>query len=172
MKLSQKQKGLRPTANRVVESVFNIVRNRVRNARFLDLYAGTGEVGIEAIRKGAATAVFVEASKSAAKAICTRSARLGVAEKTRVIAKKAVTFIRQAERDHMNFDIIFVDPPYHTDEIIQVLSAIDSSTIIAAGGVVIAEHFSKKPLPDRFDRLHKIKDYKYGDTVLSVYEYA
>lgn len=153
-----------------MEAIFNILRDQVKDARFLDLYAGTGAVGIEAIRHGASNAVFVEASKSTAIGIGKISNKLRIAEKTRVITKKTVSFIRNAELNNMTFDIIFLDPPYHTDEIMHALSAIDKSTILEHKGIVIAEHFTKIKLPDRFDRLHKIKDYKYGDTVLSFYE--
>jgi 16S rRNA (guanine(966)-N(2))-methyltransferase RsmD len=170
MKPSQKQNSLRPTANKVMEAIFNILRDQVKDARFLDLYAGTGAVGIEAIRHGASNAVFVEASRRTAKGIGEISTKLRVSEKTRVITKKAISFIEYAELDNMTFNIIFLDPPYHTDEIMHALSAIDKSTILEHKGIVIAEHFTKKKLPDRFDRLHKIKDYKYGDTVLSFYE--
>jgi 16S rRNA (guanine(966)-N(2))-methyltransferase RsmD len=170
MKPSQKQKSLRPTANKVIEAIFNILRSQVNNASFLDLYAGTGAVGIEAIRHGASNAVFVEASKSASKDIVKIATKLRIAEKTRVITKKAISFIENAEMNNMTFNIIFLDPPYHTDEIMHILSAIDKSTILEHNGILIAEHFNKKQLPDRFDRLHKIKDYKYGDTVLSFYE--
>jgi len=170
MKTSQKQKSLRPTANKVMEAIFNILRDQVKDARFLDLYAGTGAVGIEAIRHGASNAVFVEASKSTAKGIVNISTKLRISEKTRVITKKAISFIEKAELDNLTFNVIFLDPPYHTDEIMHALSAIDKSTILEHQGIVIAEHFTKKQLPDKFDRLNKIKDYKYGDTVLSFYE--
>jgi len=155
-----------------MEAIFNILRDRIKDARFLDLYAGTGVVGIEAIRHGASNAVFVEANKSTAKGIANISTKLCISEKTRVITKKAIYFIENAELDGLTFDIIFLDPPYHTDEIMHALSAIDKSTILEHEGIVIAEHFCKKQLPDRFGRLYKIKDYKYGDTILSFYESA
>ncbi len=69
----------------------------------------------------------------------------------------------------MTFDIIFLDPPYNTDEIFYALSAIGRSSILIPNGMVIAEHFIKKQLPDNFDTLQKIKDYNYGDTILSFY---
>lgn len=153
-----------------MEAIFNILRDKVNDARFLDLYAGTGVVGIEAIRHGASDAVFVETSKNIAKGIEKTSAKLCIVEKTHVITKKAISFIEHAELDNLTFDIIFLDPPYHTDEIMHALTAIDKSNILEHKGTVIAEHFTKTQLPDRFDRLYKIKDYKYGDTVLSFYE--
>ena len=81
-----------------------------------------------------------------------------------------MSFIDWAELRGKTFDIVFLDPPYYTDEIMYALDAIGKSPILLQNGIVIAEHFRKKPLPDVFDRLHKIKDHKYGDTVLSYYE--
>ncbi len=170
MKNTGKQRTLRPTANKVREAIFNILRGRIAHARFLDLYAGTGAVGIEALNEGADEVVFVEERIEYAKKIKGLSIKNRVSGKTRIITKKVVPFLDLAEQEGIPFDIIFLDPPYHNDEILLALKRIGTSHILNNAGTVIAEHFSKKTLPESFDRLHRVKDYTYGDTVLSVYE--
>ncbi len=172
MKTSRKQKTLRPTTGKVREALFDILRGKIENTRFLDLYAGTGAIGINALNEGAADVFFVEESKRNTQKIIELTKKNRASDKTTVITKKVISFLDWAELQEIIFDIIFLDPPYHTDEIMYALAAIGKSHIIKHSGIVIAEHFTKKPLPDMFDRLHKIKDYNYGDSVLSFYEAA
>ncbi len=161
---------VRPTTGKVREALFNILRSKIENAVFLDLYAGTGTVGIDAIKKGASKVFFVEESKRCVKIINDLINKHHFAENTKVITRKAILFIEWAELNRLTFDIIFLDPPYHTDEIMDALSAIGRSNILRHDGIVVAEHFSKKQLPYKFNNLLNIKDYHYGDTVLSLYE--
>ena len=170
MKTLKKQKGLRPTTGKVREALFDILRGRIGDARFLDLYAGTGAVGINALSEGAAEVVFVEENKGHIKKIRELAEKHHVSDRADVINQKAMSFVNRAELQGVTFDIIFLDPPYHTDEIINALAAVGRSAIIKKDGIVIAEHFTKKTLPDRFDRLRKVKDYNYGDSVLSLFE--
>ncbi len=164
-----KERRIRPTSNKVREALFNILREKIINACFLDLYAGTGAVGIAALKEGASEVVFVESVRSYAVAIEALLKKLDFAGEASTITKKALPYIDWAEAGGVSFDIIFLDPPYHTDEIMSALTVIGKSRILAQDGIVIAEHFVKKLLPDRFNTLSKIKDYNYGDTVLSFY---
>lgn len=168
--VTKKNKSLRPTTGRVREALFDILRGKIKNARFLDLYAGTGAVGVDALGEGASEVVFVEESRESVKRIMDHIKKFHFSEKAVVVSKKVLSYIDWAELNHMTFDIIFLDPPYHTDEILQSLSAIGISDILDPDGVVIAEHFKKKQLPDKCEKLRKTKDYKYGDSVLSIYE--
>jgi 16S rRNA (guanine(966)-N(2))-methyltransferase RsmD len=170
MKNIKKQKALRPTTGKVREALFDILRDKIENARFLDLYAGTGAVGIDALKERASEVFFVEASKSCAGHIKKSSEKFCFSEKVSIISKKVLSFIEWAEINRLTFDIIFLDPPYHTDEILHALSAIGLSDILESGGIVVAEHFTKRILPEKFGNLQKNKDYRYGDTVLSFYE--
>ena len=164
-----KPRDLRPTTGKVREALFDILRGKVKDSRFLDLYAGTGAVGIDALREGASEVVFVEKSVGYSNKIKGLIDGRTFAGKAVVMNKKALSFIEWAESGNMTFDIIFLDPPYHTEEISLALIAIDGSNILDKGGTVIAEHFSKRELPENFDTLQKIKDYNYGDSILSVY---
>jgi 16S rRNA (guanine(966)-N(2))-methyltransferase RsmD len=161
---------LRPTTSKVREALFDILREEVKGARFLDLYAGTGAIGLEALNRGASEVFFVEANKNYIKNIKQVVEKKGLSEKTNIFKKTALSFIKWAKANHLFFDIIFMDPPYHTDEIIYALNAIDSSKILREEGIVIAEHFKKRHLPEKMENLQKIRDYSYGDTVLSLYK--
>ncbi|MBI5663583.1 MAG: 16S rRNA (guanine(966)-N(2))-methyltransferase RsmD [Nitrospirae bacterium] len=170
MRTLKKQKGLRPTTGKVREALFDILRARMEDARFLDLYAGTGAVGINALNEGAAEVVFVEENKGHIRKIQGLLEKHHISDRVDIANQKAIPFINRAEEQGLAFDIIFLDPPYHTDEIINALTAIGRSSIIKQTGIVIAEHFTKRTLPDIFDRLHKVKTYTYGDSVLSLFE--
>jgi 16S rRNA (guanine(966)-N(2))-methyltransferase RsmD len=170
VKFTPHQKTLRPTTSKVREAIFDILGMRIEGASFLDLYAGTGAVGLEALSRGASKVVFVEADRGYAQNISKLIEMWGIAGKADIVTKKASAFIKWAEENSISFDMIFLDPPYHADEIISILSAIGELHILNQNGVVIAEHFTKKQLPDNFNRLQRVKDYKYGDTVLSVYK--
>lgn len=163
------RKSLRPTTGKVREALFDILRGRIGGSRFLDLYAGTGAIGIEALKEGAAELVFVEFSKESIKKISQLTQKSGFSEKINIITKRVLPFIEWAEGQGMTFDIIFLDPPYHTDEVVSALSAIGKSHILDKEGVVIAEHFKKRELPGRSGKLYKLRDYRYGDSVLSLY---
>lgn len=170
IKIITSRKRLRPTTSKVKEALFDILSQEIKESHFLDLYAGTGAIGLEALSRGASEVVFVEANRDYTKNINQPIKKFHLTEKAKIITKKILSFIEWAEANQLSFDIIFMDPPYHTDEIIYALSAIGKSHILREKGTVIAEHFKKRQLPDRFDKLHKIKEYNYGDTVLSLYK--
>ena len=168
-KTNHKKPTLRPTTSKAREALFDILRNRIADARFLDLYAGTGAIGIEALKQGASEVVFVEVSKSNVKKINELIGKYDFKGKSMVINKKVLTYIETAEPANQKFDIIFLDPPYHTDEIEHAMSVISNAPILDKDGLVIAEHFKKRQLPDSINNLKKIKEYNYGDTVFTIF---
>ncbi len=170
MKTLKKQKILRPTTGKVREALFDILRGSIEHARFLDLYAGTGAVGMNALAEGAAGVCFVEESKRNARRINELIKKNHISDKAELVTGKVISFIEKAELRGFSFEIIFLDPPYHTDEIILALKAIGESGIVQRDGIVVAEHFAKRVLSDMSGRLQKIKDYHYGDSVLSFYK--
>jgi len=160
---------LRPTSSKVREALFDIMRNEVPGASFLDLYAGTGGVGIEALSRGAAQVVFVESNRIRADVIRQIVGRLHFAERSKVIEGKALDFVlREGMKEH-RYDIVYLDPPYHSGELTEMLPLLGEGRILQEGGVVVVEHFSKTSMPEGVKWLTLRKRYKYGDTSLTVY---
>jgi 16S rRNA (guanine(966)-N(2))-methyltransferase RsmD len=163
---------LRPTSAKVRESIFNILRDKLHGSVFLDLYAGTGSVGIEALSRGATKAVFVETSASRVKIIDLILSKFGFEERSRVINAAAHDFVTMASSHSAKapeYDIIFLDPPYRSDELMKVLPIIGRGRLVRGSGVVIAEYLTKTAIPDIIEGLRLVKKYKYGDTSLAVY---
>lgn len=160
----------RPTSDRLRETLFNVLAPRIEGARFLDLCAGTGAIGIEAISRGASHATFIDRSKKACALIEENLDLLGIPEEhTDVQALTAENF---TGRKHENgWDIVFFDPPYDTDYSIVLFEfATPESKLLNEGGVLIAEHHTKRNLPDLVSELRRWRVLKQGETSLSFYE--
>ena len=160
---------LRPTSSKVREALFDILRNDVRGSSFLDLYAGTGAVGFEALSRGAAKTCFVERDRTAAKEISQHISKMGLDAMTEIFTGTAEHFLKRTKVAEVTFDIIFADPPYASDEIEKILPLIDGGNILAPEGCLVAEHHSKKIIHVQCKALRHVKDYKYGDTMLTLY---
>jgi 16S rRNA (guanine(966)-N(2))-methyltransferase RsmD len=156
----------RPTASRVRESIFNILQGRIEGARFLDLFAGSGAVGLEALSRGAEKVVFVEENRARAEAIERFVRELGWNERAVVIRIPAAKYLA---RGHCGeFDVVFADPPYRTDDMNAILTVLPSD-LIAPDGVLVLEHLASMPAPDEISGFGPPRRYRYGDTTLSVY---
>ncbi len=142
----------------------------MRQQVFLDLYAGTGTVGFEALSRGAKKSVFVENNPERANMLKKIAEKLGFTEKCSIIKENAENFISKTDLNKDLFDIIFIDPPYHADIIENILNIVAEKNIIHDNGIVIAEHFKKKVLPEKIGNLRLKKSYRYGDTMLTFYE--
>ena len=159
--------GVRPTADHVKEALFNILAGRMAGARFLDLFAGTGNIGIEALSRGAQQVTFVESSPAVGRLLRANLQRCGFERLGDVRLMPVSRFLKQ--RHEPAYDIIFLDPPYQTQEREKVLPSLGRDVIIRTNGVVVVEHFHKSPPDDRIGHLTLVKTYRYGDTCLSVY---
>lgn len=162
-------KGLdvRPTADPVKEALFNILADQVSGASFLDLFAGTGHVGIEALSRGARQATFVESNQAVARLLRANLEHCLLARQADVQVMPVLKFL--ARKPEPAYDLVFLDPPYHTQDAEQVLPFLGRDGIIRAGSLVVVEHFYKSSLDDRIGYLTLVKMYRYGDTCLSVY---
>lgn len=160
-----KPESFRPTSSKVREAVFDILRDKAIGAAFLDLYAGTGAVGLEALSRSAGRAVFVEEDAIRADAIKETLCKIDFKDAA-VIREKVVNFIKRTQEA---FDVIFLDPPYASNELEIALPLLGAGRILKDEGIVVAEHSSKKILPPEIGSLKLKKIYKYGDTSLSVY---
>ena len=161
----------RPTSDRLRETIFNILAPRIdADTRVLDLCAGTGAIGIEALSRGAAFATFVDKSRRSCALIEENLDRLGVPEdRTDVTALAAENFT--GRKHEVGWDIAFYDPPYDTDYSIVLYDfGSDGSTLLREDGILIAEHHSKNMLPDSVGNLRRWRILKQGHACLSFYE--
>jgi 16S rRNA (guanine(966)-N(2))-methyltransferase RsmD len=160
---------VRPTADRVKEALFNILCGHVPGCRFLDLFAGSGSIGIEALSRGAIMAVFVEANYRHAAIIKENLKACGLEPGARLIPAKAAEALRLLAEEGQAFDLIFLDPPYLKNFEAVTLTDINRYHLLKPGGMVIVESSKKDCLPQYVDGLKLLRTEKYGDTVLSFY---
>lgn len=163
---------VRPTSDRLRETLFNVIAPRIEDARFLDLCAGSGAVGIEALSRGASHATFVDRSRRSCTLIESNLELCRVPEDEQAIyCSEAYEFLRQTRSGP--WDIIFFDPPYK-DDYVKTLEFIGSnrSKLLADDGLLIAEHHHKNPLPENLGNLSRTRVLKQGDSALSFYQYA
>jgi 16S rRNA (guanine966-N2)-methyltransferase len=161
---------LRPTSDRLRETLFDILGASVSGARWLDLYAGSGAVGIEALSRGAAQAIFVENHRAAVNLIHENLLGLGIGNEASVISARAEAGLKQLAARGFIADFIFLDPPYAlSGEYEATLEFVDDSPVLAPAGVVIAEHARCNQLPEQYARLTRVRLLEQGDAALSFY---
>jgi len=165
----------RPTSDRLRETLFNILAPRIEGARFLDLCAGSGAVGIEALSRGAAHVTFVDRSRKMYALIETNLKSLKVSDdKIEVVSNEALESLRKhSKNEAVAFDIIFFDPPYAMDyETVLDYVGEQAARMLAEGGVIVVEHHRKKELKEEVRGLKRYRMLKQGDSCLSFYEAA
>lgn len=173
-----KGRDIRPTADRVKESLFNVLGARVAGATFLDLFAGSGNVGLEALSRGARLCVFVELMTPHLKVVEENLRTTGLLERAELLRRDARSAAADLGNRERCFDLIFVDPPYGQNLIPPILAEVAAHQLLAADGWVIAEHFKKDPLPDVVPGpavaggLTRFRELVFGETILSLYRSA
>lgn len=160
----------RPTSDRVKESMFNILGDRVPDARVLDLFAGTGNLGLEAISRGAKLSVFIDDNRDSIKIIYDNIKLLKYESCCEVYHNNALSALNILNKKDKSFDIIFIDPPYHSDIIPKILETISEAGIMSEYGVIISEHDIKDYLPEKVLNMERYRYTVYGDTALSFYK--
>ena len=154
---------IRPTTDNVKESVFNIIQIDIEGRRVLDLFAGTGQLGIECLSRGAAEAVFIDDSREAVRIVKDNLKACGFSAP--VLQQDALSYLRSCGR----FDLIFVDPPYDANLYEPVLETINSVDILSDGGIILCESRRERYMPDMKAPYLKRRDYNYGRVKLTVY---
>jgi 16S rRNA (guanine966-N2)-methyltransferase len=164
---------VRPTSDRLKETLFNVISPRIEEARFLDLCAGSGAIGIEAISRGASFATFVDKSRKMCGLIEANLDLCQVPEEmTEVVLSEAADYLKRIlKEDKERWDIAFFDPPYSSDYL-SVLRMFGTNTneYLSAEGILIVEHHHKNELPDDLGQMRRWRILKQGDSVLSFYE--
>ena len=161
----------RPTSDRLRETLFNVLAPRMEGTHFLDLYAGSGAVGIEALSRGAAHVVFVEKAQHAIKTLRANLDRLELTSGFRIVSGSVGPFLRKPE-EGARFDLIFLDPPYDAAyEYADALGLLGgaAAAVLADGALVIAEHRRKELLDEDYGSLHRTRLLEQGDAALSFY---
>lgn len=159
----------RPTADRVKEALFSIINFDIPEANILDLFGGTGQLGIEGLSRGAKHAVFVDAREEACSLIRENLQKTKLSSQGTVIRSDYLTYLN---RSNDQFDIIFLDPPYAEVFLENALNRITEIDILRSNGIIIAERPLGKDLSLEFEGYSRSKDYKYGNTLLTIYRKA
>lgn len=166
---------IRYTADRVKESLFSILSGIISGSRFLDLYAGSGNVGIEALSRGANSVTYVDIDPACIAGISANLKRLGIEPslpKIRLMRMNALLAIEYFFRHEIIFDIVFIDPPYRAGLVEKTLIKISSHNILAEDSSIIVEHDKNEEVPSVIDQLNLTRQEKYGTTILSFYRLA
>ena len=155
---------VRPTTEVVKEAVFSIIHFRLPGASVADIFAGSGQMGIEALSRGAKRAVFVDQSRASLQVVRKNLQTTGLAANAQVVMDGAESFLQQV---HETFDFIFLDPPYNKGYGEKLLPLLGQA--LAPEGLILFEHSRDEALPDQVGGLRKIKDYRYGKTLVTSY---
>ena len=158
--------GLRPTSDKLRETLFNVVAPRIAGARVLDLYAGTGAIGIEALSRGAAHATFVDRDPRALKLIEENLRHCDVSDRYAIIRLRLPGGTPQSLPTG-TFDLVVLDPPYDDPDLPASLAAADR--LLARDGLLVLEHARRRPAPDVVGRLRRTRDLASGDSALAFY---
>ena len=153
---------VRPTTDQVKEAMFNIIQFDIEGRRVLDLFAGTGQLGIEALSRGAAECVFVDSSRDSLRLVQENLKRCGLRAPT--VQCEALGYLRRRER----FDLIFIDPPYGSGLDVQAVQAVKGFDILAKGGIMVCESRADQTLPDPGVEFGSVRTYRYGKIKLTV----
>ena len=169
---SFKGRTVRPTADRVKEALFNILPHDLSGLRVLDLFAGTGNLTLEALSRGAREACLVDRSQGAAKMIRANLHALGFSQRSRVVVMPVLRAIRSLAAKEERFDLIFVDPPYENGWVERVLVAITRENLLEKEGILVVEHSAREQVRENYSVLGLHDQRQYGDTVLSFFGFV
>ena len=156
----------RPTTDRVKEAIFSIIHFDIPGAKVLDLFGGTGQLGIEALSRGADTAVFVDAGEKACALIRENLKRTKLESQGTVVRADYLEYLSRCKE---KFDIVLLDPPYAEVFLENAIKKLTEIDILQSGAIIVAERPLDKELPWEFEGFSRSKDYKYGRTLITLY---
>ncbi len=167
---SPKNQDVRPTTDRVKESLFNIINPYIRESNILDLFAGTGSLGIECLSRGAKNCVFVDKSKDSINIIKSNVKKARVENESTILNVDFKDAVKRLSSQNQKFDVIFMDPPYYENMFIECLKIIDELNLLYEDGIIVVEHDTKDLFDESIGNLVKSRDKKYGNTTLTFYK--
>jgi len=166
--VTPRDQSLRPTSDRVKESIFNILQDDMEGKVVLDLFAGTGNLGIEALSRGARRAIFVEKGRQALRLIQRNLAQVGLEERSEILPKDAKRAIGILKQRGECFDLILMDPPYEKGLIQNTLMKLNFNPIYHTDSILVIEHNRREPLPPVLDGWNLVRQRRIGDTLISI----
>ena len=156
----------RPTTDRVKVSMFNIIQFEIEGREVLDLFGGSGALGIEALSRGADHAVIVDHDPEAVSIIRDNLMRTKLQDRAEVVRADYLSYLNSCKKQ---FDLVFLDPPYREKFLENALKRISEIDILKSGAIIVCERPADKTLPDAWGPLHRVKDYRYGKTGITLY---
>ncbi|MDG5788312.1 16S rRNA (guanine(966)-N(2))-methyltransferase RsmD [Evansella sp. AB-P1] len=179
--ISGKRKGLhlkavpgqstRPTTDKVKESIFNMVGPYFNGGKMLDLYAGSGSISIEALSRGMEHAILVDRDRKAIETIHMNLKTCKFEDVTEVYRTESTRALKAVQKKDIQFDLIFLDPPYAKQRLDDEIAFIDTNSLLAPSGTIVVEHVVDVNLTNSYTNFEKIKEERYGDTVISIFHY-
>lgn len=165
--ISLEGREIRPTADRIKETVFNILGTRVKHARVLDLFAGTGALGLEALSRGAVHAVFVDTSAAACRIILQNIDHCRFSRQAHLIQQDLFSALHDPAITSRCFDLIFMDPPYDRGYVEKIFERREIADLLSKDGILVVEHAPREILPPSLNRLDILRQKKYSRTTIS-----
>jgi len=160
----------RPTADKIKESLFNILLPIISDTYVLDLFAGTGSIGIEALSRGAEFAVFIDKNPSAVKIIRENLIHTKLQDKSKIYNADYKKYINNIYDGERAFDIIFIDPPYNKGLIIPAMQLIGEKKLLSPDGLIVVEHGKEENIPEQIGDFKAIRKQDYGRTIITFYK--
>jgi 16S rRNA (guanine(966)-N(2))-methyltransferase RsmD len=160
----------RPLSDQAKESLFNILQTYTEGSYFLDLFAGSGAVGIEALSRGSVLSIFVELDKKTVQVVRDNLELCGFTDRSEVYALDVLRALKILKRKGAKFDIIFVGAPYGSPDLEKAIIELSDGSMLNKSGMVIAEHRAKHKMEEDFGSLKRVREARYGDTVLAFYK--
>ena len=160
---------VRPTADRVKESVFNILQTYIQEATVLDIFSGTGNLGLEALSRGAKSGVFIDISPVSIETIKKNGAKAKLLENMKIYRLDSIRGLMKLAQNGDRFDLIFCDPPYNQGFVARVLEKVDSTNLLVADGFLVVEHSKHEELMDNLKNLILKRTEIYGETIISFF---
>ncbi len=161
-------KDIRPTSQMIKGALFDILRDEVQEASFLDLFAGFGTIGIEAMSRGAECCFFIDKNNYALSTVHENLTSSGYRDKCTLILSDAVNALQK--RIKRQFDIVYIDPPYDYLKYVEVLSELSEKNILSSKGIAVVEHYHKTILPESLPGIILYRKEKYGQTALTFFQ--